>query len=156
MSKRNNKVWLEGFLTIHTIETQELDGETVPVVNGLIATDRPEQGGHHPFIAYNRLAVETISFVQAVGDDGPPQALIEGWLRSTTIGRDIPGDGLLRHSLIVANNITFVVSKEIRIRAQMILNQALQGKVIPCERIHNTIKSRLVIKSFSHYDQPSG
>ena len=132
MSKRNNKVWLEGILIIHTIETQELDGETVPVVNGLIATDRPELGGHHRFIAYNRLAVETIAFIQAVGDDELPQALIEGWLRSTAIGSDTPEDELLVHSLIVANNITFVVSKEIRIRAQIILNQALQGEAMPC------------------------
>jgi len=130
MGKRNNKVWLEGFLTINEIETKDLEGDTVPVVSGLIATDRPELGGHHYFIAYGRLAVETIAFIQAVNDDGPPQVLIEGWLRSTILDCDTIGREHIMSSLIVANNITFVVSKEIRIRAQTILNQALQGKDI--------------------------
>ncbi len=128
MGKRNNKVWLEGFLMINEIETKDLEGNTVPVVNGLIATDRPERGGHHRFIAYGRLAVETIAFGQAVGDDGPPQVLIEGWLRSTMLDRDTIRDEQVMNSLIVANNITFVVSKEVRLRAQTILNQTLQGK----------------------------
>lgn len=128
MGKRNNKVWLEGILTINEIETKDLEGDSVPVVSGLIATDRPERGGHHCFIAYGRLAVETIAFIQAVRDDGPPQVLIEGWLRSTILDRDTIRNEQVMSSLIVANNITFVVSKEVRLRAQTILNQTLQGR----------------------------
>ena len=128
MGKRNNKVWLEGFLTISEIGTKDLEGDTVPVVRGLIATDRPERGGRHSFIAYGRLAVETIAFIQAVDDEGPPQVLIEGWLRSTMHDCDTIESEQVISSLIVANNITFVVSKEVRIRAQTILNQTLQGK----------------------------
>ncbi|MBC8505985.1 MAG: hypothetical protein H8D34_14070 [Chloroflexi bacterium] len=127
MGKRNNKVWIEGLLSIKDVGTTELDGKAVPVVQGIIASGSPELGGHHHFVAYGRLAVETIAFVQAGDEDGPPQALVTGWLRSMALDRNIAEERVVS-SVVVADNITFVVNKEVRTRANTLFNQALQGE----------------------------
>lgn len=129
MGKRNNKVWVEGTLSITEVTTTELNESTVPVVTGIIATGLLELGGHHRFIAYGRLVVETIAFVRAIGETEPPRALIVGWLRSMVLERDqTPTDQQIVSSIVVADNITFVVSEKIRTRAKKIINQVLQGE----------------------------
>jgi len=132
MSKRNNKVWIAGVLSVKNAGTTELDGKIVPIVQGIIASGSPELGGHHRFVAYGRLAVETIAFVQAVDEEEPPQALVTGWLRSMEVDHKFAEERVLS-SVIVADNITFVVSKEVRARANMLFNQTLQGKDIYAE-----------------------
>lgn len=129
MSKRNNKVWIEGVLSIKDAGTTELDGEVVPIVQGIIASGSPELGEHHRFVAYGRLAVETMAFAQVVDEDEPPQTLVTGWLRSKEVDRKIAEERVVS-SVIVADNITFVVSKEVRTRANILFNQTLQGKDI--------------------------
>jgi len=129
MGKRNNKVWIDGLLSIKNISITELDGSAVPVVQGIIASGLQELGEHHRFMAYGRLAVETVAFVQAVDEEGPPQALVTGWLRSVALDCEIAEERVVS-SIVVADNITFVVSKEIRTRANTLFNQALQGKDI--------------------------
>jgi len=125
MSKRNNKVWIEGELFVENIDTTELDGHNVPSVQGLICTAPLEMGGHHRFVAYGRLAVETIGFLQAVRGDGPAQALIVGWLRSMPLSNSVNKTVV---SVVVADNITFIVSKEVRLQAREFINKALQGQ----------------------------
>jgi len=132
MGKRNNKVWIEGVLSVKDAGTTELDGEVVPIVQGIIASGSPELGEHHRFVAYGRLAVETMAFVQVVDEDGPPQALVTGWLRSMEVDHKIAEEQVVS-SVVVADNITFVVSKEIRTRANTLFNQTLQGKDIYAE-----------------------
>ena len=132
MSKRNNKVWIEGVLSIKDAGTTELDGEVVPIVQGIIASGSPEFGEHHRFVSYGRLAVETMAFIQVIDEDGPPQALVTGWLRSMEMDHKIAEERVVS-SVVVADNITFVVSKEVRTRANKLLNQAIQGKDIYAE-----------------------
>jgi len=132
MCKRNNKVWIEGVLSVKDAGRTELDGEVVPIVQGIIASGSPEFGEHHRFVAYGRLAVETMAFVQVVDEDGPPQALVTGWLRSMEVDYKIAEERVVS-SVVVADNITFVVSKEVRTRANTLFNHALQSKDIYAE-----------------------
>lgn len=119
--KRNNVVILDGILTDIRRETNEIDGVEMAYVSGFLSTKTPstQEKAKHPFVVYRqRLALETCAFIEVVSED--LLVRLYGWLNSSW-------DGEICRSIVVAENITFDVSPEIRAEATRTLMDKING-----------------------------
>lgn len=119
--KRNNVVILDGILTDIKQETNVIDGLEMAYVRGILSTTTPSthEKVKHPFVVYRqRLAVETIVFSDVVSGDLPVR--LYGWLNSSW-------DEDICRSIVVAENITFDVSPDLRGEATRVLVDTMNG-----------------------------
>ena len=120
--KRNNVVILDGILTDIKQETKVIDGLEMAYVSGILSTTSPSthERVKHPFVVYRqRLALESCVFSEVVSGDLPVR--LYGWLNSSW-------DGVICHSVVVAENITFDVSPELRAEATHVLVDTMKGE----------------------------
>ena len=119
--KRNNVVILDGILTDIRRETNVIDGLEMAYVRGILSTTTPSthEKAKHPFVVYRqRLALESCVFSKVVSGDLPVR--LYGWLNSSW-------DGEICRSVVVAENITFDVSPELRAEATHVLVETMSG-----------------------------
>jgi len=117
MSKRDNRVGLDGLLWMESYGPVNVDGQYALAVRCCVKTDHAHMGGHHPVVAYGRLAAEIMAFTTA-GKllNEQVEANLDGWLWS--------GD----HSTTIAENVRFRVDSKQRQIAKIILAQLLDGR----------------------------
>ena len=112
--QRNNTV----FLCEHRTRSMQVDGELTPVMDLLVQTDRPENGGQHRVFVTGRQALELRHFIQASKGDAL-EVTVLGWLHSTADG-----------AVVMAGRVTAVAPREVRrvateaIRADRLLTNA--------------------------------
>ncbi len=100
--QRNNNVFLFGFISESKQGVLRIDGENTQILDLLVQTDRPENGGRHRVFVTGRQAAELRYFMQANGSD-PLEIAVLGWLHSS--------DGA---AVVMASRVTAVVPQPVR------------------------------------------
>jgi hypothetical protein len=100
--KRQNLVWLDGWLQDACAVADPADGPRATALAATIVTDSPAQGGHHRVLLPGRLAIEAWAFLEAAGGQ-TVEVSVDGWLRSH--GRD---------TVVVADRVAYHVGQSVR------------------------------------------
>lgn len=110
--QRNNNVFLFGFISESKQGVLRVDGENTQILDLLVQTDRPENGGLHRVFVTGRQAAELRHFMQASGSD-PLEVAVLGWLHSTE-----------EAAVVMASRVTAVVPQAVRKAAVAQIHQA--------------------------------
>jgi hypothetical protein len=100
--QRNNNVFLFGFISESKQGVLRVDGENTQILDMLVQTDRPENGGRHRVFVTGRQADELQHFMQACGKE-PLEVAVLGWLHS--------GD---ETAVVMASRVTAIVPHTVR------------------------------------------
>lgn len=100
--QRNNNVFLFGFISESKQGVLRVDGENTQILDLLVQTDRPENGGIHRVFVTGRQAAELRHFMQANGNEALEVAIL-GWLHTTDDA-----------AVVMASRVTAVVPQTVR------------------------------------------
>lgn len=112
MGMRDNRIWLVGPLSLLHVREEQIGDLKIPLAVGVVRTYFPGGGSlEHRVLLVGRLAMEAVAFHQ----EGGGEVAVDGWLLSAN-GR----------SLVVADNISFVVPASVRKRIRERLREGPQ------------------------------
>jgi hypothetical protein len=100
--QRNNNVFLFGFISESKQGVLRVDGENTQILDLLVQTDRPENGGRHRVFVTGRQADELRHFMHVCGKE-PLEVAILGWLHSSDSA-----------AVVMASRVTAVVPQVVR------------------------------------------
>jgi len=100
--RRNNLVFMWGMIVDYAEREVKHEEGTLPLIDLLLRTDKPEISDQHKVIVRGQQALELRCFLQAAQPE-LPEVVIVGWLRS---GR--------QESIVMAERVSVLVRHEIR------------------------------------------
>lgn len=123
--KLQNGVVLSGKLRDLRVEQVTLEGGPRQVVRATLVTDHPAYGGHHQVVFQEDHAVEVQAFAALA--ESELEVTVEGWLRSSPPGADIPATA----AVVVDRAIYLNVTQAQRDMVQRVKRQARQQAAKP-------------------------